>query len=97
MWVYCSAVRIGRGFKSSLSERGSYTGTGVQNVTGEWREQMENSYAQRHSNVSESWEKNEKHYVQRHSKVSEWLGKFESSKVLKLKAGKEIAVGLKTI
>ena len=87
MWVRrvqnvfcCSTVRIGRGFKSSLSERGSYTGTGVQNVTGEWREQMENSYAQRHSNVSESWEKNEKHYVQRHSKSSECEGSEKSEK-----------------
>jgi len=31
MWFCCSAVRIGRGFKSSLSERGRYTGTGVRN------------------------------------------------------------------
>jgi len=28
----CSAVRLGRGFKSSLSERGHYTVTDVQNV-----------------------------------------------------------------
>ncbi len=28
---WCSAVRLGRGFKSSLSERGHYTGTDVQN------------------------------------------------------------------
>ena len=27
VWLCCSAVRIGRGFKSSLSERGRYIGT----------------------------------------------------------------------
>ncbi len=35
----CSAVRLGRGFKSSFSERGRNTGTGVQNEGGgcpEW-------------------------------------------------------------